>query len=233
MRIIKQKTIFNIMEKTNLEPATTDLFGQSAAKCTVEKDPMQSGLESMEDKAFTQYVEKHCLLLNKIEELGLPKPGQQIRIITRRKFNAIQYLEYISRKDTIIDLKIAIYSINYNAALIFIKLIDNGLIGSVEILMSNLRNKAHREKEKILRKLFIDHPRISIFYCSSHAKIFSCKTKKGNYYTMEGSGNLAYNSRVEQYVLDNDEALYNFTGEWMREIREFLKGTKELEDCTQ
>ncbi len=97
--------------------------------------------------------------------------------------------------------------------------------------MSNLRNHAHREKEVIIKEMFVDHPRVELFFCSSHAKTFSCKTDQGNYYTIEGSGNMAYNSRIEQYVIDNDQAVYDFSCNWMREIKEFLKDKKELEIC--
>ncbi|RJP51157.1 MAG: hypothetical protein C4583_09210 [Anaerolineaceae bacterium] len=195
----------------------------------VEKDPEKSGLEEMDDRAFVRYCEKHAALIAKLEELGLPKPGQQFRIITRRTFNAIQFLEFIARQETILDLKMAIYSINFHAAKLLVKLVNEGYISRVEILMSNLRNKAHREKEEIVRKMFLGHPRIVLFFASSHAKVFSCSTAKGNYYTLEGSGNLAFNSRVENYVIDNDKALYDFTVSWMREIKVFLQGKKELE----
>ena len=108
-------------------------------------------------------------------------------------------------------------------------MIDQDRIKKAEILMSNLRNSAHREKEEIIKSIFISHPKIDLFYCSSHAKIFSCQTERGNFYTIEGSGNLAYNSRIEQYVIDNDRELYQFTCQWFSEIREFLKHKKEFQ----
>ena len=204
------------------------LPGQSPVLINVEKDPEKSGLEEMEDKAFARYCDKHYALIAKLEELGLPLPGQQFRIVTRRTFNAIQFLEYIvQREKTVINLNIAIYSINFEAAKILLKMVDSGSIKNVEILMSNLRNKAHREKEEIVNKMFLEHPRIRIFFCSSHAKSFSCSTAEGNYYTVEGSGNLAYNSRVEQYVIDNDKAMYDFSCSWMNDIKKFLEGKAE------
>lgn len=197
----------------------------------VEKDPKQSGLEEMEDTAIARYAERHYALINKLQEIGLPAPGQQFRLVTRRTFNAIQFLEYIVRKEeTIIDLKMAIYSINYYAAKILYAMVDAGKIQHVEILMSNLRNKAHREKEEIIKKLFMGPPHISMFFCSSHAKMFSCHTIGHNYYTLEGSGNLAFNSRVEQYVIDNDKGMYDFSCSWMKDIKVFLEGKKEYQD---
>jgi len=205
------------------------LFGDEPDLINVEKDPEKSGLEEMEDRALARYCEKHTALIAKVEEFGLPAPGHQFRLITKRTFNAIQFLEYIVGRETITDLKMAIYSINFYAAKILMRLINEGKIQQVEILMSNLRNKAHREKEEIVRKMFLEHPRIVLFFASSHAKTFSCSTSKGNYYTVEGSGNLAFNSRLEQYVIDNDKALYDFSCSWMSEIKVFLEGKKELE----
>lgn len=209
-------------------PSQPNLFGEQEF-VTVEKDPEKSGLEQMEDRAFARYTEKHYALIAKLEELGLSKPGQQFRLITRRTFNAIQFLEYIASREKIIDLKMAIYSINYNAAKILVRLIDEGRIEKAEILMSNLRNKAHREKEEIIKKMFIGHGKISMFFASSHAKMFSCVTSDGNYYTCEGSGNLAFNSRVEQYVIDNDRGMYEFSCSWLADIKVFLDGKKELD----
>jgi len=207
-----------------------DLFGD-AHLVSVEKDPMQSGLEQMEDNLFARFCEKHYALIDKLEDIGLPLPGQQLQLVTRRTFNSIQFIEYIARREKILDMKIAIYSINFNAAKILLALVESRKIEQLDILMSNLRNKAHREKEEIVKKMFTDHPRVSLFFCSSHAKCFACKTDKNNYYTLQGSGNMAYNSRVEQYVIDNDKALYEFTGQWMAEIKAFLQGKKELEIC--
>lgn len=203
-------------------------FFKSKEICTVSKDTDVSGLEEMKDSMLTRYANKHCHLIADLETIGLPKEGEQFRLITRRNFNTVQFLDYISKKETITNLKIAIYSINYFAAKLIIDLVNEGRIKKVEMLMSNLRNKAHREKERIIKELLVENENIDLFFCSSHAKVFSCKTEAGNYYTLEGSGNMSYNSRIEQYSIDNDKILYDFTCQWFEEIREFLKGKKEL-----
>ncbi|MBL3529733.1 MAG: hypothetical protein JMN27_18785 [gamma proteobacterium endosymbiont of Lamellibrachia anaximandri] len=126
-----------------------DLFG-GVTTCTASKDPETSGLESIDDKAFKRFIEKHYALISKLDDVGLPKPGEQIRLVTKRTFNSIQFIEFIANRETIIDMKAAIYSINFNAAKILLELVNSEKIQSVEILMSNLRNKAHREKEEIM-----------------------------------------------------------------------------------
>jgi len=76
--------------------------------------------------------------------------------------------------------------------------------------------------------MFVENPNIDHYFASAHSKIMGMKTESGNHYILEGSGNLSFNSRIEQYVLDNDEKLFNFTKNWMNEIKVYLKGKKEL-----
>lgn len=195
---------------------------------TVQKDTDDSGVEDIEDSIYKKFVEKTFVVIKRITEIGLPKKNEQVQIVTFRSFNAVHFLNYIAKKEKIDHVFIAVYSINHEAAKLINDLINERLIGSATILISNLRNKAHREKEQLTRDLFVGNPNIDLFFLSSHAKIISMSTDEGNFYTISGSGNLSYNSRIEQYVLDNDENLFNFTGKWMAECREFLKGTNEL-----
>lgn len=194
----------------------------------VEKDTHDSGLEELEDEKYKKFVEKTYQVIQKVEEIGLPKNNEQIRLVTFRSFNAAVFLAYICEKEIVEDLKLVVYSINYEAALLIDDLIKKGRIKKVTILMSNLRNKAHRTKEQLTRDLFVDNPKVDLFFASAHSKIMSMKTDKQNYYSLEGSGNLSFNSRVEQYVLDNDKDLFNFTSNWMEKIKVFLKDKKEL-----
>ncbi|WP_323041135.1 hypothetical protein [Gemmobacter sp.] len=176
----------------------------------------------MPDADLLVYVKKRGAVIDRITEIGLPMPGEQLRLVTRRKFNAVEFLTHVAVTERVEHLAAAIYSINYNAARLMVKMIDDGLIGSADILMSNLRNGAHREKEVVVRDLFERHAKIDLFFCSSHAKVMAIKTVAGNSYVIEGSGNHADNSRVEQYVIDNDDGVYRWTLTWMQEIREYL-----------
>ena len=203
-------------------------WGKTKELINVEKDTDNSGLEDLKDKSYQKFIEKTYQIIKKVDEIGLPKPNEQIRLVTFRPFNAIHFLNYIAKKQTINHVIIAVYSINAEAARFLNEMIESGLIKKATILMSNLRNKAHREKEQITRDLFVNNQNVELFFCSSHAKIMAMETYEGDYYVLEGSGNLSYNSRVEQYVLDNDKKLFNFTLNWMMEIRQYLAGQKEL-----
>ena len=210
-----------------------DVPVETEVVCSVEKDPLSSGLEEMSDKLFKRFADKHYSLIDELRDISFPKKGQQFRLITRRTFNSIQFIDLIAENEIIEQMTIVIYSINFNAAKILVGLVNSGRIKKLDVMMSNLRNKAYREKEEIVKNELTAHENITLFFCSSHAKIFTCRTDAGNYYTLEGSGNMAYNSRVEQYVIDNDKGLYDFTVSWVDSIKKFLHGKKELEVCSE
>ena len=203
-------------------------WDNSESLINIEKDTDDSGVEEKFDESYKKFIEKTYQVINHIEEIGMPQKNEQIRIVTFRSFNTVHFINYIAKKEIIEHLVLAVYSINAEAARFINDMINEGLIQKATILMSNLRNKAHREKEQITRDLFVNNPKVDLFFLQSHAKIVAMKTIDDNYYAIEGSGNLSYNSRVEQYVIDNDEGFYNFTVNWMQKVRELLKGKKEL-----
>jgi hypothetical protein len=194
---------------------------------TTSKSTMDSGVEETDDKVMKMYVEKTNKVIARVSEIGLPKKNEQLRLVTKRSFNSVAFIKHICENETIEDAVFVVYSINFEAAKIINDLIESGKIKKATILISNLRNKAHRKKEQLTKDLFIDNPNIRLIFASSHAKIIATKTKS-NHYVIEGSGNLSYNSRIEQYTIDNSEQVYRFTKEWIDEICEYLKGKKEL-----
>lgn len=194
----------------------------------VEKDTTDSGVELLEDEKYKVFIEKTYKVIEQIEELGFPKEKEQIRFVTFRTFNAAIFLNHIAKSEVIEELILVVYSINYEAAALIVDLIEKGRIKKAKILMSNLRNKAHRKKEQLTRDIFVEHPNIELFFASSHSKIMAMKTENGNHYVIEGSGNLSFNSRIEQYIFDNDKGLFEFTSKWTEKIKLYLQGKKEL-----
>jgi len=206
----------------------TTSWDESESLINTQKDTDDSGLESIEDAKYQKFIEKTYQVIKQVEEIGLPKPNEQIRLVTFRSFNAALFLAYICEKYKVENLILVVYSINAEAAQLINDLVLSGKIQGAKILMSNLRNKAHRQKEQITRDNFVNNPKIDLFFASSHSKIMAIKTTCGEHFVLEGSGNLSFNSRVEQYVLDNDVDLYNFTDKWTEDIKIFLAGKKEL-----
>lgn len=53
---------------------------------------------------------------------------------------------------------------------------------------------------------------------NSHAKTFSIDTKQGDFFTVTGSGNWTENPRIENYLILNNEDLFNHHKQWMTEL---------------
>lgn len=194
----------------------------------VEKDTNKSGLEAFGAEKYKHSVKSTFEIIHEIEDLGIPEDGEQIRFVTFKSFNGALFLNHICETEIIEHLYMSVYSFNYDASVLVNDLINEGKIKRATILMSNLRNKAHREKEQMTRDMLVDNPNVDLFFASSHAKIMAMKTQSGNHFVLEGSGNLSFNSRIEQYCFDNNKGLFEFTEKWMREIKVFLEGRKEL-----
>jgi len=214
--------------KNNIENWNLDSFDwDNTNLINKEKDLDDSSLEDLSHVKFQLNSKKTFEIINSEKDIILPKKETSLRIVTFKSMNASLLLQHIAKQEKIEELLIAAYSINYDS----VKLIDSIINANeckTEILISNLRNQAYRKKEELTKEIFIKNKNVKLFFCSSHAKIISVKTKKGNYYHIEGSGNLSFNSRVEQYVIDNDKNLFNFTKEWFKKIRIYLKEKKEL-----
>ncbi len=195
----------------------------------VDKDTNDSGVEETNDKLLRLYKEKTCKVISKLEEIGLPEKNEQLRLITKRSFNSIAFLQWVmSFEGNVDEALFCIYSINHEASVIINDLVTQRKIKTATILMSNLRNKAYRSKEEATKNYFAQNPNIELIFASSLSKIMSFKSGE-NYYTVEGSGNLSYNSRIEQYIVDNDKSVFDFTKSWIEEIKTYLKGKKELQ----
>ena len=192
---------------------------------------IEDGNAIIEDKLYKSYKEKTAKTINKINEIGIPSPGEQIRLITMKSFNAIAFIELISSKETIIEMILIIFAINYQAAQKIIELKNNGRIKDIQLIVSSIRNAGYSIKSKSIELLSREKD-IKLIFVNSHAKI-SCLRTKNNFYIIEGSGNFSYNGRIEQYVIDNDEKLFNFTKNWVNEMINSMKYYKDFKIINQ
>ena len=177
----------------------------------------EDGNLEISDKFFRKFTLKNLQVIKKVEEIGLPKKGEQLRFITMKPFNTISIISYIAQKEIIEHAIFIIFAINQYAAKVIIDLIESKRILKIDIVVSSIRNAGHESKSIAvdMLKRYVD-----VIYVNSHAKITILKTEN-NYYTVEGSGNMSFNGRIEQYVIDNDESLYNFSEIWINELMKY------------
>ena len=62
---------------------------------------------------------------------------------------------------------------------------------------------------------------VSVAYCWTHAKVIAASIGD-NRYVIEGSGNLSTNARIEQYVVENSEQMYDHHVNWMTTLGDRL-----------
>ncbi|GHC02005.1 hypothetical protein GCM10007047_18110 [Cerasicoccus arenae] len=193
-------------------------------KCTVSNAATTSQFEQIEDRLLRQDAVRRTAVIKRIDELGLPEPGEQYRLVTMRTFSAVEFIDYIANREPVLECAIVLYSISRLNAAKIRSLLRRRRIQRAMILVSSLRNTAAQEKEDVAMTVLKGTPGVDMFFASSHAKIFTCETAEGNFYSLEGSGNLANNSRIEQYCLDNSEPLYHFHREWLEEVKGVSEG---------
>jgi len=177
----------------------------------------EDGNFSISDKMLKIFAIKNTQIIKKVEEIGLPKNKEQLRLITMQPFNTISIISYIAEKEIIEHAIFVIFAINQYAAKIIIDLFKKGRIKKIDIIVSSIRNAGHVSKSKAVDML---KEYIPITFVNSHAKITLLKTSN-NCYCIEGSGNFSFNGRIEQYVIDNDDQLYLFSKKWILELQKY------------
>jgi hypothetical protein len=188
--------------------------------CTLAKDRAISGLEHLDDRILRKaWPVQRNQVITRIAESGLPTPGEHLSLVTMRNFSAIELLDYILDTETILEASIVLYSISRASCVQLLKHHANRKIRNLQLLVSNLRNTAVKSKEEASITILKTAPQIDLFFANSHAKIMVCRTDKNNHYIMTGSGNLANNSRIEQYCIDNDPTLYQFHRDWIQTVK--------------
>lgn len=175
----------------------------------------EDGNLELSDKLYKKFAEKNTQIIKKVEQIGLPKSGEQLRLITTHPFNTISIISHIANIEIIEHAIFVIFAINQSAAKIIIDLMSKGRVKKITCIVSSIRNAGHISKS-IAVDMLKNH--MDIVFVNSHAKITLLKTENNNYYNIEGSGNFSFNGRLEQYVIDNDIKLYEFSKEWINEI---------------
>jgi len=185
----------------------------------------EDGNFSMPEKLYKKFQEKTTKVIARVIEIGLPKKGEQLRLITTSAFNSIAIIKHIADQEKIISAKLVIFAINQSAAKILIELKNEGKLNNCILVISSIRNAGIKDKS-IAVEMLKDH--FEIIFITSHAKINILETEKGNYYSIEGSGNFSYNARLKQYIIDNDKKLFDFSNEWIKEVEKLKKKKKSL-----
>ncbi len=195
-----------------------------------DKEKNEDGNVEIKDELFKKYQEKNFQTIHSIKTIGIPKAGEQLRLITMKSFNTIAFIELIASQEIIERMILVIFAINKEAAKVIVDLKNDNKIKNIDLIVSSIRNAGHKIKSKAVE--YLKQHNIPITFVNSHAKISALKTKS-NAYVIEGSGNFAYNGRIEQYIIDNDESLFNWTEKWISEMKLSMSDKRDFEQICQ
>ncbi len=143
----------------------------------------------------------------------------QYRIVTNKSFNAITVVSYLLEYYNIDEIYIVVYRMN-NKSFDYLKsIIEKDNIKTGLIVSSFFReNKRYERWAKEIKIISENTENVKTSFCSSHAKVFLAKTTCGKHIVFEGSGNLSDNARLEQYIFEDNENVYNFHKKWIDDI---------------
>lgn len=193
-------------------------FGANIARNAASTDK-----KVVADKAVKRQLKNddlHRVIARELDDLCTPpKPGEQWRIITQKRFNAYALVLRTLMERDIEDLWIAIYRINVTTAKSLINLIEQGMIKRANFIISSffVNNKTQDEAAVALLRFAEMNECCRVVYVSNHAKI-ACVHAGDDWFVFEGSGNLSDNARIEQYIYENSREMYDFHTEWMDDV---------------
>lgn len=190
-----------------------DIYGESPTK--PEK--------IIQDRAIKRKIKNEEIHLKKANQLSqlctIPLPNEQWRIITEKQFNAYALIKTMIEKGNIDELYLAIYRINEQTVNAIIEMIDEGKIKKATFIISNFFNQTKKPEAwaRKLRGYCETSDNCKHAYVHNHSKIV-CVKSNDNYYVFEGSGNMSDNARIEQYIYENNNLIYEFHKKWMDEL---------------
>lgn len=138
----------------------------------------------------------------------LPEPGEIKFLQTIQAFNGFTFVELISRLGYIEELSASTYSISMKVVEALQELQRIGRIGKINLLISDSMQKRNPKISDTINAWATVNPQVTVIYAWNHSKVTLLKTEAG-YFCIEGSGNWGENACYEQYVLVNDESVYN------------------------
>lgn len=186
-----------------------------------QNDEPKTSLKQRALKQIKKNNEIHFLKAKALSDLCvIPKKNEQYRIITEKQFNAYALILHLLETHQINEMYLAIYRINQPTVNSIIEFIESGKIKKATFVISNFFNQT--KKPEIwaikLREFCDQNANCKHIYTHNHAKVLAIKTSDNNHYVFEGSGNMSDNARIEQYVYENNKAVFEFHKQWMNNL---------------
>lgn len=159
-------------------------------------------------------IRETCSEVTKIA--GIPEEGEQYHIVTQKSINSFDFILSVLDQEQILNLYLAFYRIGKRVTAELIRLHKAGDIKNLVFVINDGLPRLLPDVYALISGN--QSPKWRIITCHNHTKIILMGTDQGNYYTVEGSGNLSVNARIEQYIFINYQPVYDFHRDWMENL---------------
>lgn len=149
---------------------------------------------------------------------ALPAPGESFHIVSNGRFDFWNYIPHLIELlgGHVTEFYGSTWTMNRGCVTQMCELMDAGKIGQITILTGDyFKRRETAVYATLVTELDKRQQRYLAF--KNHAKILLL-TNGATWLTVEGSANFTANYRMEQAVLSNDRALYEFHKGWIEEM---------------
>ena len=161
---------------------------------------------------------------NAIEQIiTLPKPGESLHFIVDGLYepvNLIPAVRFLSKPALIKKLTITTLGLNRDNVELIAYGMDQGKILDCSIITSHAFKELDWDEYAYLKAEIQDKRGGRVNGVRSHCKLMLLEMSDGNWYTIEGSGNMRSCQSIEQFVMTNDEGLLKFHRGWLESYLE-------------
>ena len=177
---------------------------------------------NLEGKSAAKLVAYENLQTSKIkiiqENIPVPpKPGEVIFCYTTNQFNTMAFIVWIIRTiGKIRSLTITTYSIGATSINTIMKWYDAGHIEDIYFYIASYTKRISPKNIDLLTSQASARDRVTVSFGFNHSKILLAETDHGHFVST-GSGNFSENAYNEQYTICNDERIYKFYYDCIRE----------------
>lgn len=154
---------------------------------------------------------------------GFPDKNQYFAIKTNGTSDCGSIFTYaLNTWDSIEEMYLATWTISKSNIERLKTALDSGKLKSLVLVFSSTLKPANPSLYASLMSNLKNRSNVKLKEINSHAKTFSISDKNGNFITVSGSANWSENPRIENFLILNDENLFNHHKDWMSELTDLV-----------
>lgn len=206
--------IFNFFDTNE----SIDNLLETAGDLQQAKMPEGRVYKTRELKAKFRHISRRDTAAEFMSEIGIPEPGEITHIISNSQFDFFSLIvAIVNELEPIPEFYGSTWTMSKFNVDDLLKLINEGKLKKVSILTGTyFKARENAVYATLITGLTKHKMRYNAFI--NHTKIILMKDTQGNHIVVEGSANFTHNPRLENFIICNNQELYEFHQEWMEEM---------------